>query len=163
MDYFSKSLEPLYCALGKIVYVWSHIETSLDFDIALIFFFFYRKNIAEKQEIPRSLNMKIKFLKKAFRNITQLKPLMDQALIVIKHVSSLSKNRHDIIHGVLCGMNPNSYKFSKLDHAKEICNINVRNITFTLDDLHHLGNEMMDLLIELNELDSLLLPILPKP
>lgn len=166
MDKFPKdfeSLQPLFCALGKIVYVWSNIESSLDFYIALIFFYFDRKNIAEKNEVPRSLKMKIKFLKKSFRNIPQLSSLTDYALVIIEQISSLSKKRHSVIHGVLCGMNPDAYKFSKLDISKEFCNISLDNITYTINDLRQLGNEMMGLLIELNKLDSLFLPILPMP
>jgi hypothetical protein len=160
MNNFSKEyerLQPLFCALGKIVYLWANIESSLDFYISVIFFYFDREKIADKLEIPHTLNMKIKFLKKSFRNISQLIPLKEHALRLIQHISSLSRKRHDIIHGALGGINPKSYNFVKFNHGKKLRDLDVRILSFTIDDLHQLGNEMKGLVDELNVLDMIFL------
>ena len=158
-----KKLQPLFWALGKIVYLWANIEMSLDFYICAIFFHFDRENIADKLEIPRTLNMKIKFLKKSFRNIPQLNPFRDHILPLISQIAYLSKNRHDIIHGALAGIDPNSYKFAKFDHGKKLRDLNVRLVTFTIDDLHQLGNEMTDLVGKLNVFDAIFLVLYSVP
>ncbi|MGA7577536.1 MAG: hypothetical protein ACLQUW_15840 [Desulfobaccales bacterium] len=160
MPDFSKEFvkfQPLFGALGKIVYLWANIEMSLDFYICAIFFHFDRKNIADKLEIPRTLNMKLKFLKKSFRNIPQLTPFKDLMLPLIQQIADLSKNRHDIIHGALAGIKPNSYKFAKFDHGKQLRDLNVRFVTFTIDDLHQLGNKMKGLVDALNAFDAIFL------
>ena len=58
---FPDSLEPLYSALGKIVYAWNYVEMFTDSCVAIIYHDYDGKAIAENHEIPRSFKNKVKF------------------------------------------------------------------------------------------------------
>jgi len=149
MTHFLEDLEPLYSALGKIVYAWAYLENIIDICVDIVYHVYGGNSIAHRQEIPRSLRMKIDFLKNSFKTITQLNQYKTKGLALIHSVIPLSNQRHDMIHSICHGGNNNSYDFTKYDYEKY--RHTIRDLRFTIDDYLQIGNKMMDLADEFEQ------------
>jgi hypothetical protein len=149
MTHFSEDYEPLYSALGKIVYAWAYLENIIDICVDIVYHVYGGNSIAHRQEIPRSLRIKIDFLKKSLKTITQLKQYKTEGLALINRVTPLSNLRHDMIHSICYGEFDNSYAFTKYDYGKT--DYKIRDLEFTLDDYLQVGNKMMDLADEFEQ------------
>ena len=68
---FPKSLEPLYSALGKVVYAYAYLENIIDASVLTVYHKYGGKSIAHRNEIPRSLSKQTDFLKDSFRKIPE--------------------------------------------------------------------------------------------
>jgi hypothetical protein len=143
MTQFHKSLEPLYGAMGKVVYAWAYLEHIIDTCVLGVYHFYDGKAIAPKQQIPRSFNMKIEFLKKSLKTINKLDQKRSEGLALINRVIPLSKQRHDMMHSIFhTTLDDDSFLFSKYDYKNyhKVC-----ELKFTLDEYLDVGNKMLDL------------------
>lgn len=163
MSIFPESLEPLYSALGKVVYAWAYVEHLIDSCVSIVYHSYDGKPIAFRQEIPRSLSNKINLLKKAFQTIDKLAKYQIEGLTLINRVSSLSDQRHNMIHSIFHTTSDHfSYTFSKYKYEKE--GHTIREFAFTLDEYLQLGNKLLGLADELVSFAfSLHYPGQPKP
>lgn len=125
--------------------------------VFLIFHKFGGKTIAHKQEIPRSLDNKLKYLRKAFNNIDILGPLNELSLPIIECISILSKKRHTLIHGVLTNINFEGYDFIKREYGKEFHDIH--DLIIRIDDIILLENMSLGLIGQLVQLLGFVLMI----
>ncbi len=139
---FPKGLEPLYSALGKVVYAWAYLENTIDTCCSIVLYKYGGKPKTPKQELPRSLNMKITFLKDSFRQISELIPYQTEALVLIIQVPPLAKKRHDMIHSIFHNTDQISYDFSKYDYQNQH---KIVELTFTIPDYLEVGNNILGL------------------
>lgn len=92
-----EALDPLCSAIGHIVINWSHIETALNAWLAIIYHSPEGKQLAS--ELPHEMKRKLRFLRKAFRDIDRLQAYAAEALEHLRAVRRLSNVRHFLIHG----------------------------------------------------------------
>jgi hypothetical protein len=157
MDFSDENLNPLYCAIGKVVCAWASIESFLDFLVLLIFHQFKGKEFAYKQEIPRSLDNKLKYLIKAFNRIELLVPLKDTSMPILECISILSVKRHILIHGVLTNINFEGYDFIKREYGKDFHDIH--DLIIRIVDINLLENMSLGLITQLVQLLGLVVTI----
>ncbi len=128
--------------VGLIVLGWSFVEHILDICISLIYHKCDGKTLIK--EIPATrLNEKIKVFKKCLNQSPVLNLHKDEGLRLLDRVKILSKDRHNIIHGVMTTMSPYSLKLVKFKYGKEVHEI--INIEYSISDLLEYGKKIQDL------------------
>ena len=143
-------------ALGTIVVAWSLVEQPLDFCVAIIYHNCGGKDISEKykNEVPRSMNVKIKLLKRYFKKLDILSPYKDVALNILKVSNEFAIIRNDIIHMRLMGRNHDgSYLFDKIEYRAKHKS---RLITYSITQLQEVGKEIQSLAINIVSLCQVL-------
>jgi hypothetical protein len=105
-------------AIGAVVLNFAALETSLDFTVAAIFNGLDRVG---ENEIPRSLDKKIGFLKKALK-LPVLQPVREAANKVLTATKLIKEERHDAIHSALVGpgLNTIRVRYTPEYHVTEI-------------------------------------------
>lgn len=176
MPYFPGMLDSFYLALGKIAYAWALVENILDDCIATVFHDYNGKIYAYKQLAPVSLSNKLDCLKKALRKEPKLLSIQPEGLALIKRITELAKDRHEIIHSAFDKikfekLNPlrpvdvslriNSFDFSKYDYDKDT--LIFREINRNFDDFNLIGNKMMGLVQGLGLFSWRIIPSSPRP
>jgi hypothetical protein len=86
-------------ALGAVTLNFAALETTLDFTVGAIFSGLDRMG---EKEIPRSLDNKLGFLRKALKH-PALGPVREAGNKVLDDVHNIKEERHDAIHGALIG------------------------------------------------------------
>jgi hypothetical protein len=142
---FPVSLEPLFSALGKIVYAWNYVEFYIDSCIVIIWHNYGGNSLPKWKQIPRSLNNKIASLRDALE-IDKLAFLQHDGSILMDRIEQLSDKRHKMIHSWFKHANKDSFDFSKFDYKD---GHNIIDINFTIDKYLQYGNNMMDRVMEL--------------
>jgi len=145
---YPENLHELYCALGFVTSQWSSIEHTIDNCISLIFIVLNGIVIAKKQQVPRSMNNKLTYLRNALTKLPELSLFKDYGLELIDRIDPISKERQDIIHGVVIDLNQIHFEFTKLDYTKDE-HID-RFYKFTVEDINHSGKKMQDLANDLS-------------
>jgi len=140
-----KYLYRAMCAdLGHILLNWSGAEQSLDMCVTIVF-----QRLPESHkwegELPRALNRKTAFLRKAFRNIAALNEFSALGIATIDQMDTLAKDRNDMIHSALASAESinGQWHFLKFDYGSEIHT--ARPVAFSQADFHEAGKEMMGL------------------
>lgn len=151
---YPNSLKDLYYALGFVTAQWADIEHSIDNCISLIFLDLDGINIAKKRQVPRSMNNKLDYLRKALC-LPQLSLFKDDGLKIIERIEPISKERQDIIHGIMFEVNPDHIEFTKLDYTKDE-HID-RFYKFTIEDINQSGKRMQGLAGDLHAYTGYLL------
>lgn len=95
----------LCMAVGYIAQNWAMLEQDLDMWIAMIYHGIGGRATIDPQ-IPISFARKIKFLRRAFWQISALKPYADEARTILDGAKALSKDRNDLVHGSLMSLKP---------------------------------------------------------
>lgn len=108
-------MKGLLMAIGYVVASWALIERQLDNCVGLIFHDCNGDSI--RDDIPRSLNQKIIFLRKAFLTFEQLKPFEAWALELLREISCVSEKRHDFVHGTISKITPKSLEFERVEYS----------------------------------------------
>jgi hypothetical protein len=99
-DYRSDEFSLDYlAAVGAVTLNFAALETTLDFMVAMTFNGLDRMG---EKEIPRSLDRKLSFLRKAFKH-SVLGPIKADADRVFDRVHNVKEERHDAVHGALIG------------------------------------------------------------
>ncbi len=87
-------------AVGALTLNWAVIETALDFCCAIVFHEFDGRKI--EPEIPRSLGVKLKFLKRGLKD-PRLAEVAAYGTDLIQELQNLKDSRHEVVHGALSG------------------------------------------------------------
>lgn len=134
--------DQVYYAMGLITVNWSFVEQGINHCVKITFHEFKGKYIAYKNEFPLSLKNKISFLRKSLQNINGLSSFKDRGLLLMDRTTKLSKERHNMAHGVIIDATNTSLIIAKYD-AKELHKI--KQINFSINDFHSVGKKMLDL------------------
>jgi len=136
-------LKQLYCAIGKVIITWSVVERFLDMCV-LIIYHSYRLTLSfDVKEIPHSLTNKTKFVKKALKNSNALLPLRDEGVKLMKRINDLKDSRHNLTHGMLLNIYPNSFDIQKFNYKEST--FDDEKITIKLKDCLQLENKFLGL------------------
>jgi len=150
--------QPLCTAVGQIVVNWSFVEQSLNIWIITIYQAAGGKDI--ERVIPQSLNRKIKFLRKCFRQIQALVSFKDEGLDFITRAKELSTVRHFVVHGTISTYEETDHMltFVKLDivddgtiHKTNELRITARKLVSDGDECHWLAHAMLGFGQRLND------------
>jgi hypothetical protein len=90
--------DAFFGSVGRVVVSWAQLELGLDFSIRTIRLHLGGKDIAP--EPPRSLQQKLRFLRRAAVELPALSGLRDQILSMVPLIEVEAEHRHDLIHGV---------------------------------------------------------------
>jgi hypothetical protein len=90
------SVNDLYRSIGELVVRWVMIEQNIDMTVAIVYRHCGGK--ALEKEIPRSLDKKLQFLKKAFARVATLAPKRNEVRDLIQRIKAESSYRHDLVH-----------------------------------------------------------------
>jgi hypothetical protein len=97
---FLPEMEKLFSILGRITYIWAHIDVSLDFCNFLLYHKHGGKSI--DPEMPRSsLKRKRQFFRKCVTQLDLGTDHKDYGLHIADEISALSDDRHWMIHGAV--------------------------------------------------------------
>ena len=94
-----KDFENLCAAIGFISVNWALTENFMDSVVLAIYQDFGGRKI--ERSIPRSLNKKIDFCRKAIRRLPSFSRYGVALLPLLNDMETLSEKRHDFIHGVV--------------------------------------------------------------
>lgn len=92
--------EILYMLVGCITVQWAVAEGQLDAMVIIIYQNCGGDTLGEK-EIPRSLQRKIEYCRKAFNQLAMLGEFQGDALSILDDFQTLKEKRHDLSHGVV--------------------------------------------------------------
>ena len=136
-----KDFEALCALIGFIVVNWALIEQSFDLWVELIYANCGGTTISK--EVPRSLKHKIKFARKAFKTFPVLQPYVEEGDKLLDRIQALSKNRHDLVHGVVTSISQVNgvFPIDKLDYSTQ-GNI-IRRIHFDPNSFPKLADELV--------------------
>lgn len=128
-------------AIGHIVINWSAAEQTLDMCVTIIFRYCGGNKL--RKDLPRSLNVKTKFMRDAFRKLIVLKQLTTSGLAIMDQVEALAKIRHEMVHGALAVPEAINgvWRFLKFDYGEDIHT--ARDVSFSIDDFRGVGKKMM--------------------
>jgi hypothetical protein len=144
--------------IGLIVIQWGLAEQCLDFIIAL-FFKKYGTNLNEKQ-LQKMLDPKLKFAKKCFSRIPELRGYKTEGYRLISEFDRLGQKRHEIIHGALSHLPTNDIAiFSKLNIKNNLHH--ARSIQFHQNQGQILTQEFLHLAIDTANLVQQLVDNIP--
>jgi hypothetical protein len=94
--YTTKADEEFFGAIGRLTISWAHIETGIDFIVAVVYHDLGGDEIEEK---PWSLARKLKFLRKCFSKFPALEPLREVGFPLFTEIADALEMRQNIIHG----------------------------------------------------------------
>jgi len=110
-------LEKLFKAVGFIVVQWGQTEQNLDLMVAEIFNFF--DGHPSFTHRPRNLEPKVKFLRKCFKELPELKQFHAESEPLLDRFLTVGEKRNDIVHGGIANLSikDGAFIFLKLDVA----------------------------------------------
>lgn len=157
----TSTYESLCAYIGHIVLNWASAEQSLDICVTMVFHHFGGR--ALRKDLPRSLNRKTEFLGKAFRTIDVLKPISKSGIEIVDRMNSLSKKRHDMVHGALSVTHQirGAWHFLKIDYGTDIHE--ARDVSYSSLDFQIAGSEMLALSGDVTLLASRLRKMIEHP
>lgn len=88
-----------FAILGMFTSAWARAEYALDGCILVIFHFYGGKDL--ETELPRALENKTKFLKRAYKTLPSLAPFAEEGVEIAGRFTALKIDRHDLIHGIV--------------------------------------------------------------
>jgi hypothetical protein len=98
-SYTAPEDEAFFAALGRLTISWAHIESGLDAAITVIHERLGGDSI--EPELPRMLQRKLKYLRRACAKIPQLADYQVSFPMFADRVQAASETRHDLIHGAI--------------------------------------------------------------
>lgn len=128
--------------LGDFTIKWGLLEMMLDNISGLILGCFDHSPLATKRgpaEMPRSLDRKLDFHRRAFRKIAALKPFEAEALLCVSAVADVRNERNTLTHGILLGVtNTGAAEIWKLERRAD------RNVMVLAESSPDRIRELMD-------------------
>lgn len=88
-----------FAAVGLYTILWAQLEAGLDFIATIV-----HQPLGGDQiepELPRALQRKLDYLRKAFQRLAPLAPYQQRAVDLVANIIAASETRHDLIHGCL--------------------------------------------------------------
>lgn len=89
--------EEFFAALGRMAASWAGVEFAAHFNVHVIFKCYSGGTI--EKEVPEQISRKMRYLKKAYRNIPEIAQHAESAEKLIKQTTLLSEQRHFALHG----------------------------------------------------------------
>ena len=92
---------PSYTVVGELVISWAFVEQKIDLCMGVIF-----DNLdcsAIQTQLPRGAKRKVRFLKRAFKEIPALAPFAAEIAPLLSLAKALAQTRHTTVHGTLAG------------------------------------------------------------
>lgn len=147
-----------------IVVQWVFVETALDYWCAIAFQ--DCGGDAIEAELPRQFKRKVRFLRKAFRQLPQLDRFQGEALPFIEAAVRISNIRHYVTHGALSGFDhadDETFIFNKMDVGEDKVSHIIGTLRIKGADLLAAGLELMELVKGTSDLtDRIMDAIEPK-
>lgn len=137
--------------LGHVLINWACAEQSLDMCVTIVF-----QKFPEAQKwagsLPRPLNKKTAFMRRALHNIPAFKDFSELGISVMDQVDKLATDRNDMIHGALASIKAvnGQWRFLKFDYGSQIHT--ARPLAYSQVDLQEAGKEMLALAGDANRL-----------
>jgi hypothetical protein len=152
-------IQPICCAVGRIVVHWSFVEQALELCMTQIYH--SRKVGHSEKNMQKFLGRKIEFLRKTFK-LPSLSAFSAEATEYLDSAEKLSLVRHGVVHGGLDDCNPETGEvlFSKLDLPNLRTKHEITEIRTTLNKLMSDGDACQSLAIKLQSLCGRLLETL---
>lgn len=91
----------LYTWIGVTSVNWGQVEFGLDSFVMAAF----RTDRLGERRAPASLSVKIRFLRRCFSDHPSFIPYAPAGLAILDEVQRLKEKRHDLIHGLVIGVN----------------------------------------------------------
>ena len=114
---------------------WSLTEQQLDNWVNVCFNNCGGSKFQKGRGVPRSLKPKLEFLGKCFATIPRLAEFRAEGTGLLSRISSASRRRHDLIHGAISEMRPDSttggFKFRMVGYDGDLHTISEFNFTPT--------------------------------
>lgn len=88
-----------YTHIGLFTVAWARAEMALDACVEAIYIGYGSNSV--QPELPRNLNNRIKFFRRAHRQILSLRSESAKAVAIADTFSRMKGDRHDLIHGVV--------------------------------------------------------------
>jgi hypothetical protein len=99
-DFRAPEDDALFAAVGRLVISWAQIEFGLDVLVAII-----NTRLGGSPgfevEYPLSLSQKLRYLRRAFKEIPELAPFKTRFLYLARKVTSAAMQKDDIFHGLI--------------------------------------------------------------
>jgi hypothetical protein len=110
--------------VGFVVLNWSLIEQQLDNWVNVCFHNCGGKPFAKGRGVPVLLKAKSRFLRTCFRSLPLLEEFGDAAIALVERIGTASKRRHDLIHGAITELRPDSvtgaFRFRRIGYDGDI-------------------------------------------
>jgi hypothetical protein len=137
----SKDFQDLCACIGFVVVNWGLAEQSLDMIISVIYDQCGGSTITKDR--PWSLKLKIKFLRQAFKQFVALQPYVEQGNEILDSLIALSQKRHNLVHGVVTGINLEDgiFPIEKFDYR----NNTLEKVQFDPKAFPKLAQDLVDL------------------
>lgn len=138
----------LCAAVGFVVLNWSHIEQNVDAWVSIAFQDCDGKRLRKKEDIPRSLDNKLDFLKDGFKKLPALNSYSDEGLGLLARVKSLSELRHNLVHGTIRDISPQDgvFHFQLVEYNRQ--HHRVKPFSFGPSDFSKLEKSLQELLTD---------------
>jgi len=98
-----QDFQALCACIGIVVVNWALAQQSLDMIVSVIYDQCGGSTIMNDK--PWALKRKIKFLKLAFKQFVVLQPYAEQGITILDSLIAISEKRHNLVHGVVTGIN----------------------------------------------------------
>ena len=136
-------LDELYRIVGYTVITWAMIEADLDKSIAVIHHCCGGKTISAA--LPRTLKGKIRYMRKALRQLSLLAPVKERGLDLMQQISDKKQQRHDLVHSVLTSAQASGGKFKFANLYAGQAMHQIREIEFDVSHFPEFSKEIQDL------------------
>jgi hypothetical protein len=143
-----------FCAIGGILIQWGFVEEFINDCVLILYHKYGGKNskYCKKSGVPKTqFSRKLNFLIEIFES-PALATHKNEGLSLISRAKELSKLRHEIIHGVIIELKPDTLTFSKHKYDKNDKIDNKPKLSrseYSLQDLNNFGNEVQKLAFDL--------------
>ncbi len=98
-NHTSPADEAFFAAVGRLTLSWGHLGIALDSMVEIMYHGFGGREI--EPEMPRQLQRKITFLRKAFKKLPIGQKAIQGYLALFDQIEAAAQTRHDIIHGAV--------------------------------------------------------------
>lgn len=90
----------LYEMVGFVCVHWAMVEEALDLCVAMTFNGLGGKGLI-RDDIPVSFELKIAYLKKAYRQLPAVADINEDAQLIFTDAKVFAQTRHDLVHGAM--------------------------------------------------------------
>jgi hypothetical protein len=136
-----QDFQALCACIGFVMVNWALAEQSLDMIVSVIYDQCGGSTITKDK--PWALKAKIDFLRKAFKQFVALQPYAEQGNKILNSLIALSEKRHNLVHGVVTGINLEDgvFPIEKFDYR----NNTLKKIQFDPKAFPNLAQDLVDL------------------
>jgi hypothetical protein len=114
-------LEPLYAALGELIFSWALVEANVNYWMAVNYQRAGGKHLEKWKTMPPGMTRKLRFLRLCFKTIPALEPFRATGIDLISRIKMVVKVRDIVAHGVVAEykLENHSFLFIRFDLNQE--------------------------------------------